>query len=137
MVLEDKEKEIRDTKDLLRQAKEATIHEYRDFDALLAELGSSYVDGFDDALHQVKKSYPDLEVSHVSIDIQAQTCVQPILSQSTDKIFADDDLRGDGESAPIEDQIKHVEDGACQPDDIVIEEKIESTPPQQQVYLFI
>ena len=49
-VLEDKEKEIRNAKDQLRQAKEATICKYRDFDALLAELGSSYVDGFDDAL---------------------------------------------------------------------------------------
>ena len=50
-VLEDKKKEIKDARDQFRQAKEATIHEYRDFDALLEELGTSYTDGFDDATH--------------------------------------------------------------------------------------
>ena len=42
--LEDKEKEV-------RQAKEVAVLEYRDSDALLSELGVSYNDGFDDALH--------------------------------------------------------------------------------------
>ena len=37
-VLEDKEKEIKDAKDQLRQSKEAAIHEYRDSNALLEEL---------------------------------------------------------------------------------------------------
>ena len=41
-VLEDKEKKIQDAKDQLRQAKEAAIHEYCDYDALLEELGTSY-----------------------------------------------------------------------------------------------
>ena len=41
--LEDKEKEV-------RQAKEVAVLEYRDSDALIAELGVSYNDGFDDAL---------------------------------------------------------------------------------------
>ena len=50
-VLEDKEKEVKDAKDQLRQAKEAVIREYRDFDALLEELGTSYADGFDNAIH--------------------------------------------------------------------------------------
>ena len=49
-VLKDKEKEIRDAKDQLRQAKEVVIHEYRDSDALLVELGTSFAEGFDDAL---------------------------------------------------------------------------------------
>ena len=49
-VLEDKEKEIKDAKDQLRQAKEAAIHEYCDSDTLLEELKTSYVDGFDDAV---------------------------------------------------------------------------------------
>ena len=40
---EDKEKEI-------RQAKEVAVLKYRDFDALLSELGVSYNDGLDDAL---------------------------------------------------------------------------------------
>ena len=67
-VLQDNEKEIRDAKDRLRHAKEEAIREYRDFDALLVELEGSFTEGFDDALHQVKTSYPDLDVSHVNIN---------------------------------------------------------------------
>ena len=88
-ILEDKEKEISDTKNHLRQAKEEAIHEYHDSDALLAELKRSFAEGFDDALRQVKTSYPDLDVSHVTIDSQAQTLVQPVHSESTEKLFAD------------------------------------------------
>ena len=71
-VLEDKEKEVKDAKDQLRQAKEVAIHEYRDFDALLEELGTSYANGFDDAVRQAKKAYPDLDFSQLNIDPQAQ-----------------------------------------------------------------
>ena len=67
-VLEDKEKEISDTKDQYCQAKEEAIHEYRDSDALLVELGGSFAEGFDDCLCQVKNSFPDLDLSHVTID---------------------------------------------------------------------
>ena len=91
-VLEDKEKEICDTKDQLRQAKEEVIREYRDSDALLAEPGGSFVESFNDALRQVKASYLDLDISHVNIDAQAQTSVQPVHSESTDELFADDAL---------------------------------------------
>ena len=41
--LEDKDKEVRDLKDQLRQATEVAIREYRDSDALLSELGDSYL----------------------------------------------------------------------------------------------
>ena len=61
-------KEICNAKDQLRQKKEEAIREYRDSDTLLAKLGGSFAKGFDDALHQVKASYPDLDVSHVNID---------------------------------------------------------------------
>ena len=70
--LEDKEKEVKDAKDQLRQAKEVAIHEYCDFDALLEELGTSYANGFDDAVRQAKKAYPDLDFSQLNIDLQAQ-----------------------------------------------------------------
>lgn len=70
-VLEDKEKEITDSKDQLWWAKEDAIQEYRDFDALLVELGSSFDDGFDDFFLQVESSYLDLDLSHISIDPQA------------------------------------------------------------------
>ena len=49
-VLEDKEKEVKDAKDQLCQAKEAVIHEYHDSNALLEELGTFYADGFNDAI---------------------------------------------------------------------------------------
>ena len=49
--LADKDKEIKDANDRLRQAKEEAIREYRDSDALLAELGGSFAEGFDDCLH--------------------------------------------------------------------------------------
>ena len=125
-VLEDKEKEIRDTKDQLRQAKEEAICEYRDSKALLAKLRGSFAEGFDDALRQVKASYPDLDVSHVNIDAQAQTSVQLVHSECTDKLFADD---GPVNGPAGESQTKPVMDNICHSDDQV-EEKEENTPVQ-------
>ena len=43
--LEGKEKEIKNLKDGLRQAKEVAVHKYRDSDALLSELGDSFLQG--------------------------------------------------------------------------------------------
>ena len=63
--LEGKEKEIKNLKDGLRQAKEVAVHEYCDSDALLSKLGDSFLQGFNDALRQVKKAYPDLDVSNI------------------------------------------------------------------------
>ena len=59
-VLEDKEND-------LRHAKETTVLEYRDSDALLSEFGVSYNDGFDDALRQAKALYPKLDFSSNSL----------------------------------------------------------------------
>lgn len=67
-VLKDKEGEINDVKDQLCQAKEDAIQEYRDSDAFLKELGSSFADGFDDCFRQVKASFPDLDLSHIPIN---------------------------------------------------------------------
>ena len=58
--LEAKDGEIKDLKEKLRQAKEDAVNEYREFEALLRELGGSFLQGFDDALRQLKKAYPDL-----------------------------------------------------------------------------
>ena len=66
--LVDKEKEMKDAKDQLRQVKEAAVREYRDSNALLEELRTSYADGFDDAVRQAKKTYPDLDFSQINID---------------------------------------------------------------------
>ena len=68
--LEDKEKEV-------RQTKEVAVLEYHDSDALLLELGVLYNDGFDDALRQVKALYLELDVSSVNINVPEQTSVQP------------------------------------------------------------
>ena len=66
--LEGKEKEIQDLKDGLHQVKEAAVREYRDSDALLLELGDSFLQGFDDALRQIKKAYLDLDISNIKVE---------------------------------------------------------------------
>ena len=57
-------------KEKLRQAKEVAVREYRDSDALLGELRGSFLQGFDDALRQVKKAYPELDVSMINVNDQ-------------------------------------------------------------------
>ena len=44
------------------------IREYCDSDALLSKLGDSFLQGFDDALRQVKKAYLDLDVSNIKVE---------------------------------------------------------------------
>ena len=97
--LEGKDKEIQDLKDEVRQAKEAAIREYRDSDALISELGDSFLQSFGDALRQIKKAFPDLDVSNIKVEDQAQTSVMPVASKDTNDLFADDEVLGDGESA--------------------------------------
>ena len=75
------------------------VYEYRDSDALLSELGDSFLQGFDDALHQVKKAYPDLDISNIKVEDQAQAFVMPVALEDTDDLFAEDEVLGDGESA--------------------------------------
>ena len=108
--------------------------EYHDSNAYLIELRGIYADGFDDRLHQVKASFPDLDLSHVSIDAPVQTLVQLIHSESTDELFADDalvdDPRGDGETAPVESQTKPFDESTRQLDEAV-EERDENAPVQQ------
>lgn len=66
------------------------IREYRDSDALISELGVSYNDGFDDALHQVKNLCPNLDVSTITINVPEQTSIQPAQSEDTDELFGDE-----------------------------------------------
>ena len=108
-VLEDKEKEIKDAKDQLRQSKEAAIREYSNSDTLLEELGTSYANSFDDAVRQAKKAYPDLDFSQLNIDTQAQATAQPVISESIEDLFAKDAVPGDRESAPIENRTQRVD----------------------------
>ena len=89
--LEVKDKEIQDLKEKLCQAKEVAVQEYRDSDALLAELGDSFLQGFDDALRQFKKAYFALDVSMINVDDQAQTFVMPVASENTNELFAEEE----------------------------------------------
>ena len=109
--LEGKDKEIQDLKDRLRQAKEVVVREYRDSDALLSELGDSFLQGFNDALRLVKKAYLDLDVSNIKVEDQAQTSIMPVASDDTNNLFAEVDALGDGESA----QAQPVVESAHQP----------------------
>ena len=59
--LKGKDDEIKDLKEKLRHAREDAVNEYRDSEALLKELGGSFLQGFDDALRQIKKAYPRSE----------------------------------------------------------------------------
>ena len=82
-VLEDKEDE-------LRLAKEKAVQEYRDSDALLTELGSSYSNGFEDALRQAKALYPKFNFSAVDINVAEGMSVQPDASDDTADLFAEE-----------------------------------------------
>ena len=99
--LEGKEKEIKNLKDRLHHAKEVAVREYRDSNALLSELGDLFLQGFDDTLRQVKKAYPDLDVSNIKMKDQAQTSVLPIASNDMDGLFVEVDGQGEEESAPV------------------------------------
>ena len=84
-VLEDKEDE-------LRLAKEKAVQDYRDSDALLTELGTSYTDGFEDALRQAKALYPKFDFSAVDINVAEGMSVQPDASDDTADLFAEERL---------------------------------------------
>ena len=81
--LEDKEKEV-------RQAKEAAVLEYRDSDALIAELGVPYNNGFDDALRQAKALYPKLDFSSINISVPEPMSVHPKQSDDTNELFGEE-----------------------------------------------
>ena len=87
--LEGKETKIKKLKKGLRQAKEVAVREYCDSNALLAELRDSFLQGFEDALCQVKKAYPDLDVSNIKMKDQAQTSVLFVALDDTNNLFAE------------------------------------------------
>ena len=81
--LEDKEEEV-------RQAKEVAVLEYCDSDALIAELGVSYNDDFDDTLRQAKALYPKLDFSSVNISVPEPTSIHPEQSDDTNELFGEE-----------------------------------------------
>ena len=66
---EDLKKTLEDKETEIYQAKEVAVLGYCDSDTLLSKLEVSYNDGFDDALHQVKALYPELDVLSVNINV--------------------------------------------------------------------
>ena len=98
--MEMKEKEIKELKERVRHAKEVAVQEYRDSYSLLGELADSFLQGFDDSLHQIKKAYPDLDVSMIKVDDQGQTFALPIASENTEDLFGEEAVQGDRESVP-------------------------------------
>ena len=115
-VLEGKDKKIKDLKGQLRQAKEEVIREYRNSDALLSELGSSFLEGFEDALRQVWKAHPGLNLSSVKLEELVQVSVVPVASEKSDDLFAEDANVGDGESTHAQNvQVQSTVDEAHKP----------------------
>lgn len=128
-------KVLKDEEDSLRQAKVDAIQEFCDFDALLSELGTSFADGFDDCLCQVKASFPDLNLSHITIDPEGQTPAHPISSEGTDELFSDDsnpDLQSDWKAQKADKQ--SIEDGTRQPESV---QMIEEETPLTAVVSFL
>ena len=101
--LKGKEEEVKELKKKLRQAGEDAVTEYRNSLDLLKELGGSFLQGFDDALRQIKKAYPDLDVSMITVNDQDQTSALPVASENTEDLFGEDAVQGEGESAPSKD----------------------------------
>ena len=101
--LKAKDEEIKDLKEKLRQAKEDAVSEYQDSEALLKELGGSFLQGFDDTLRQLKKAYPNLDVSMITVNDQDQMSTLLAALENTDDLFGDDAVQGDGESVPSKD----------------------------------
>lgn len=93
---EEQEKEIdflretvKNNNDNTRRARIEAVQEYRDSEALLKELGSSFADGFDDCLRQVKSSFLDLGLDHIDINAGGQTPTHAVESEGTAEIFGD------------------------------------------------
>ncbi|XP_030925001.1 uncharacterized protein LOC115952048 [Quercus lobata] len=101
--LKGKDEEVKELKKKLRQAGEDAVNEYRNSLDLLKELGGSFLQGFDDALRQIKKTYPDLDVSMITVNDQDQTSALPVASENTEDLFGEDAVQGEGESAPSKD----------------------------------
>ena len=133
-ILKHKEGEITEAKGLLRQAKEDAVQEYHDSNALLKELGGSFVNGFDNCFRQVKASFSDLNLSHISIDAQAQTPAQLVYFEGIGKLFADEtnpNPQAD-KGATYADQEKSVRDGTRQLEGDQTSKKNEDPPISQQ-----
>ncbi|XP_065634743.1 uncharacterized protein LOC136069775 [Quercus suber] len=86
-LVESLKRDLVDKDNEVRQAKEDAVHEYRDSDALIAELSLVFNDGFDDALRQVRTLYPEIDLSTVTVTAPEPSTAQPVQSEDTDALF--------------------------------------------------
>ena len=56
----------------------------------MTELGTSYNDGFDDALRQAKALYPKFDFLAVNINVAEGMSIQPDTSDDTAELFAEE-----------------------------------------------
>ena len=87
-------KKVESHDDDIQRAKIEAVQEYCDSDPLITELGSSFNDGFNDCIRQVKTSFPDLDLAHITIDTEARTPAHTVDSEGTEELFGkvpDDD----------------------------------------------
>ena len=96
------------------------------------------MEGFDDALCQVRKAFPGLDLSSVKIEDPVQAFVVPVASENTDELFVGDATIGDGESAQARNvQVHSIVDEAYQP--VVkeanqpVNQQTDNNPAQQQL----
>ncbi|XP_065624077.1 uncharacterized protein LOC136065190 [Quercus suber] len=86
-LVESLKRDLVDKDSEVRQAKEDAVREYRDSDALIAELSLIFNDGFDDALRQVRTLYPEIDLSTVAVTAPEPSTAQPVQSEDTDALF--------------------------------------------------
>ena len=72
----------------------------------MGKLANSFLQGFDDSLRQIKRAYPNMDMSMIKVDNQGQTSTLPVASENTDDLFGEDAVQGDGKSI----QAKNVQD---------------------------
>ncbi|XP_023917290.2 uncharacterized protein LOC112028796 [Quercus suber] len=89
-MVENLKKALVDKDNEVRHAKEEAVREYRDSSEVIAELSVVYNDGFDDALRQVRRLYPDLDLSAVSVSAPEPSTAQPAQTEDTDALFDED-----------------------------------------------
>ncbi|KAL0008608.1 hypothetical protein SO802_010110 [Lithocarpus litseifolius] len=112
-VLKDKEGEISLLKKQFLRAKKDGKTEFHTSNSFLFELGGCFADSFNDYFRQVKASFPDLDLSQISIDAAAQTLARSFEFKDTDELFDDaptPDAQGDRKPVLQDEQAISVED---------------------------
>lgn len=117
-------KTLEDKEATLLQAKMDVIQEYQESNALLSELGTSFANGFDGCLRQVKASFQTWTFRTLLSTPRARLLLTPVDTEGMDELFGDNPSDGDAQKA---DAKKSIEDGTGQPLVQMLDDK-EETP---------